>query len=489
MQPCVIYARVSTKEQQAEGYSIPAQLKAIREFCAREGLAPVEEFIEAESAGKAGRKRFAAMCAYLSANPEVRVVVAHKLDRLYRNFADQLRLEEELGIRARYVIGDTPPTPQGEFVRDVMLSNAKFYLRNLSEEVSKGMREKAEQGGWPFQAPIGYVNDRERRTIEPDDARADSVRYAFKRYASGGVSLSSLADELWRQGLRTKRGNALSVSVLHNLLRNPIYCGRIPYMGDVFPGAHQPLVSVELWEEVQEAFIPNRRRNNAKKRVYTLRDWLYCEECGCKITAGSHKGHVYYRCTNGRGGCSQRSYLREEALMDEVAEILSRIAVDQEIVEALAECARIAEATQHERARRAQDGVARALAANRSRASALLDGLLDGLVDEDAYRAKNEELQAERRALELELSAVERQGFRSSHQVEALARQGAGAHFDFTHASPAEKRKVLETVLCNATIKDGRIANYQYKDPFGFLEMDSKGALRHQWWAILDLNQ
>ncbi|MDP2233464.1 MAG: recombinase family protein, partial [Actinomycetota bacterium] len=64
MSQCVIYARVSTKEQADEGYSIDAQLKACRELCEREGLDVVAEFVEAESAGKAGRTRFAEMCAY-----------------------------------------------------------------------------------------------------------------------------------------------------------------------------------------------------------------------------------------------------------------------------------------------------------------------------------------------------------------------------------------------------------------------------------------
>ncbi len=97
MASCVVYARVSTKEQQAEGYSIPAQLKAIRAFCSEQGLSPTREFVETESAGHAGRTEFGSMCEYLRANPEVRSVVAHKLDRLYRNFSDQVTLEEELG--------------------------------------------------------------------------------------------------------------------------------------------------------------------------------------------------------------------------------------------------------------------------------------------------------------------------------------------------------------------------------------------------------
>lgn len=146
MDTCVIYARVSTKEQQDEGYSIPAQLKAIRGFCAEQGLTPVAEFVEAESAGRAGRKQFEAMLRFLVAHPDTRVVVAHKLDRLYRNFADQLALEEGLGARARYVMGDMPDTPQGELLRDVQLSVAKYYLGNLSEEVRKGMAEKVSEG-------------------------------------------------------------------------------------------------------------------------------------------------------------------------------------------------------------------------------------------------------------------------------------------------------------------------------------------------------
>jgi hypothetical protein len=32
------------------------------------------------------------------------------------------------------------------------------------------------------------------------------------------------------------------------------------------------------------------------------------------------------------------------------------------------------------------------------------------------------------------------------------------------------------------------IASYQYKDPFGVLEMDSSGAFCHSWWALEDLN-
>jgi hypothetical protein len=168
--------------------------------------------------------------------------VAHKLDRLYRNFADQIALEEVIGARARYVIGDVPDTPQGELLRDVQLSVAKYYLGNLSEEVKKGMNEKVAQGGWPHKAPLGYLNDKNTRSIVVDPERGPLITRAFERYATGLVSVTRLVEELNGLGLRTLRGAPVRSNTLDRLLRNPFYMGVITYGGESFTGAHAPLV-------------------------------------------------------------------------------------------------------------------------------------------------------------------------------------------------------------------------------------------------------
>lgn len=483
---CVVYARVSTREQAEEGYSIAAQLKAIREFCRTEGLSVAAEFVEADSAGKVGRSQFEAMCAFLETRLDVRIVVAHKLDRLTRNFSDALRLEA-LGVKDRYVISDFPEGPAGELARDVNLAVAKHYVNNLRFEVRKGMDEKVAQGGWPHRAPLGYLNDRATRTIVPDPATAPLVVHAFTRYASGLVSLSGLADDLNERGLRSRSGGRIIVSALHQMLKNPIYCGRIRYKGRIYPGAHEPLVPVSLFETVQEAFAPNRTKNNAQKRTYALRDFLYCAECGAKVTAGTHKGHVYYRCTHGKGECSQRSYVREEALSAEVAGLLARIAIGADVVSALVEEA-VALASQGDTGAQARCALEASLRANRARSSSLLDKLLDGVIPDDAYRLKAEELEREHDALELRLAELDCLPSRTSAQVEALARLAQGARWDFERGDLELKRRTLAAVLCNATVRDGCIASYQYKDPFGILEMSPEGAFRSPWWAIQDLN-
>ncbi len=64
-----LYARVSSKEQEKEGYSIPAQLKLLRDHASVHGLRVVQEFTDVETAKKAGRKAFGEMVAFLRKKP------------------------------------------------------------------------------------------------------------------------------------------------------------------------------------------------------------------------------------------------------------------------------------------------------------------------------------------------------------------------------------------------------------------------------------
>ena len=408
-------------------------------------------------------------------------VVAHKLDRLYRNFRDAMTLEEDLGVRARYVVSDIPNTPQGELLRDVNLSVAKYYLSNLREEVKKGMTEKVAQGGWPHLAPMGYLNDPATRSVLVDPLVAPLVHHAFKRYASGLVSMASLCDELNSMGMRTRGGKKVYVSKLDRMLKNPFYCGLVRWKGQLHQGLHDALVTPELFDTVQAAFAPNRTKNNPQTRSYVLRDFLWCAECGAKITAGTHKGHVYYRCTHGKGNCSQRSYIREQPLQSEVGEVLSRIAIGPDILAALVTEARIRENGNVDANTEQRQALETALAGNRRRAGALLDTLLDGVIDKETYSTKASDLENEKVTLERRLSALSEAPRGLTAQVEALARQAANARIDFDKADDATKREILAGVLCNLQVEGGHIASYQWKGPFDVLEMDSERAFISKW--------
>ena len=167
----VLYARVSSKEQEKEGFSIPAQLKLLKEYAAREGLSVVQEFVDVETAKQTGRTNFSEMIAFLRANPgvriilrlhpEARIILVEKTDRLYRNLKDWVMLDEidvEIHLVKEGVVLSRDSRSSEKFMHGIKVLMAKNYIDNLSEEARKGMQEKAEQGIWPTKTPLGYLN-------------------------------------------------------------------------------------------------------------------------------------------------------------------------------------------------------------------------------------------------------------------------------------------------------------------------------------------
>jgi site-specific DNA recombinase len=94
MKTAVFYARVSSKEQEREGFSIPAQLKLLREYASRNDVRCVKEFVDIETAKCSGRQNFEEMVKFFKHNHDCRIVLVEKTDRLYRNLRDAVTLED-----------------------------------------------------------------------------------------------------------------------------------------------------------------------------------------------------------------------------------------------------------------------------------------------------------------------------------------------------------------------------------------------------------
>jgi site-specific DNA recombinase len=90
----VIYALVSSKEQEKEGFSIPAQLRLLKEYAVAQGFTVVQKYVDVETAKQTGRAAFGEMVAYLKVHPSVRVMLVEKTDRLYRNLKDWVTVDE-----------------------------------------------------------------------------------------------------------------------------------------------------------------------------------------------------------------------------------------------------------------------------------------------------------------------------------------------------------------------------------------------------------
>jgi site-specific DNA recombinase len=262
MKKAVIYARVSSKDQEREGYSIPAQLKLLREYAARNEMQIMREFVDVETAKTPGRKRFGEMVHFFEQNGNPRCVIVEKTDRLYRNFRDCVTLEDlevEIHLAKEGQVIEKNARSQAKLVHGIQVVIARNYIDNLREEVRKGMREKAEQGIYPSRPPLGYRNNKLEHTIEIDPPNVPIAKRIFELYATGKYSLASL-----RKVIQAEFGKKFQKGYLHKLLRNPFYNGLFMWDGKKYRGTHPVFVHPAVFQRTQEVLNNFNRRGQKK---------------------------------------------------------------------------------------------------------------------------------------------------------------------------------------------------------------------------------
>ena len=333
----VIYARVSSREQEREGFSIPAQLKLLKEYALKNGFEVIKEYSDAETAKKAGRTNYNLMLDFLKSNPEIKTILIEKTDRLYRNFKDYVTLEDydlEIHLVKEGTIISKNSKSHDKFIHGIKVLMAKNYIDNLSEEVSKGLHEGLEQGFWPFSPPYGYKRG-EKKSLYIDSSKVLFVRKAFELFSTGQYSLRKLCEKLFEEGYYYQSQKPkITKTTLEAMLKNVIYTGQMRCNGIIYQGKHPAIISQELFEKTQHAF---KKANSSKVRKNF--DFLYpgvakCAVCGYSI-CGERKKYdkVYYRCSHNDPTCTNTLCISEKEMTASLRRHLLRIAIDEKLYE------------------------------------------------------------------------------------------------------------------------------------------------------------
>jgi site-specific DNA recombinase len=301
----ITYLRVSTTEQATrggrdEGFSLPAQREANSRKASSLDAAIIAEFVDAGESGTSVVRRsgLQEMLAFVREH-QVDYCIVHKLDRLARSRADDVAIHfalRQAGVTLVSTSENIDETPSGMLMHGIMSSIAEFYSRNLANEVTKGLVQKASLGGTVTRAPLGYKNihvsdelGRVNRTVDIDAERAHLITWAFYRYAEGDCSLSILLDELTNRGLTTRAtpkwpSKPLTITGVHKLLKNAYYKGEIHYKGVIYPGVHEPLVDPQTWQHVQDLLAANHNAAVYQRRnVHYLRGSVFCGDCDSRL--------------------------------------------------------------------------------------------------------------------------------------------------------------------------------------------------------------
>jgi len=333
----ILYCRKSQESEDRQVMSLDAQERELREKASVLGLDIVTVYQESMSAKSLGRPVFAQMLQDIRLG-KADAILCWKLDRLARNFIDAGQIIDMLqkSVIRSIQTYDKEYLPQDNvLMMAVELGMANQYSRDLSENVKRGNRQKLEQGGWPGNAPFGYLNNKVDKTLYIDPVHGKHVQMIYEYYSTGLYSFGQLAKKLYEVGLRSKSGKRVYKGQIQKILCNTFYHGIIKHNGKYYEGKHEHLVSKELFDKCQ-LVMESGSKPRRKKHIFPLVGLFTCAECGCAITAQKQKGYHYYHCTNGKGNCTQKpNYMREELLDEQLVTIFDQLYFDEEIIELL----------------------------------------------------------------------------------------------------------------------------------------------------------
>ena len=481
MKQAVLYARVSSKDQEKEGYSIPAQLKLLREYALKNDIKITREFVDVETAKTTGRKQFGEMVLYFERHPESRVVIVEKTDRLYRNFHDCVTLEDleiEIHLPKEGQVVSKDSKSQAKLVHGIQLVIARNYIENLREEVRKGMREKAAQGIYPSRPPLGYTNNKLTHTIEIDAEKASIAKRVFELYATGRYSLAEL-----RKIIRTETGKMFQKGYLHKLLKNPFYSGFFVWNGERYKGTHPLIISLELFRQVQEV-LDGHNRPRYRKHEFAFRGLLTCAFDNCTLTAEIKKQrYKYYRCTESKGKC-ELPYIREEALAERLGQVLQGIYIPDDVLGQLESSLSLDNRRMESEKKQQQEKLQQRLAGVRHRIDQAYMDKLDGKISELFWQRKTADWQLEEQQILMAMQGLETANPDMLLTAKRALELANKAYFLYVKQTPVEQAKLLKMVASNCRF-DGATLCPTYRKPFDVIFQRAKSK---EWRALRDSN-
>lgn len=467
----LIYCRKSTESEDRQVLSIPAQIEELTRLAERENIKVDRIFKESMSAKAPGRPEFNKLLELIEKNKDS-VLLAWKLDRLVRNPIDAGKIA---WLLQQGIIKEIKTYERSYFPTDnVLLMAVEFgmanqYIRDLSTNVKRGNRMKLERGGWTGAAPLGYLNNKADHTVYPDPAINSFIVRLFELFATGSHSLNDLSELFYSQGLRSKKGYKVHKSVLYRVIVNKFYYGIIERSGKSYQGAHQPLISKDLYDQCQRVMSGNRRKK--QKHFFPLTGYLSCTECGCMLTATIARDHVYYHCTNGKKlHMGKRDHIRSEKLNDQIAEHLKQVPFDKELVELMYQASKQKAVQEVEFTSGTRINMEKQLKLLQEKRRRIEESYFDGTLPKDHYNERILALDNEQVELTNQLKQLNEKinlgGDTTIEQTKKAFLTASYAEKDFLSGDDYKKRELAEILLSNIYMHGKNIQHLQYNHLF-----------------------
>ena len=342
-----LYARKSTESEEQQILSIDSQIKEMLAMAERDHLEVVEIKKESHSAKEAGQRPVFNEIVDEIKSGKFNEILTWAADRISRNAGDLGRIVDLMDSGKLHEIRTYGQkftnSPNEKFLLMILGSQAKLENDNKVENVKRGLRARCEMRLWPCIAPTGYLNSTSKEKschVEIDPHRAPVIKKMFEKIAyerySGRRLHAWLKNEI---KFATKNGKPLTISNIYIILRNHFYYGSFEYPkggGQWYTGKHTPIITKDLFDKVQESIVNYSVSGEAKEFAFTR--LMTCTLCGSGITAsekfkkqenGNVHHYVYYGCCRFQDKNCKSGYMREENLIEQLANLMDAIDLDE----------------------------------------------------------------------------------------------------------------------------------------------------------------
>ena len=343
-----LYARKSTESDEMQALSIDSQIKEMTAIAERLGLYVVEVKRESHSAKASGQRPVYKQLLQEIDQGKFNGVLTWAPDRLSRNAEDLgavVDLMDQGLLKEIRTYGQKfTNNPNEKFLLMILGSQAKLENDNKMVNVKRGLRARCEMGLWPSVPPTGYLShsDRNRKCeVIPDEHRAHVIKQMFEKVAYDGWSGRKIFKWLSEDiRFRTKHGKPLTLSNVYIILKSSFYYGEFEYpkgSGQWYVGKHEPIITKDLYNQVQDK-ITSENTVRTQDKEFAFTKMITCGLCGSGITAdekfknlkdGTTNRYVYYGCTKFRDKDCTCGYIREEDLIEQLANVLDVISLDE----------------------------------------------------------------------------------------------------------------------------------------------------------------
>ena len=456
------YLRVSSQVQRRRE-TIASQREGVLDHAGRRGWAIPDTCVFADDGFSGATLERPALEALRDgvASGEIETVLVWSIDRLSRNFAHQILLQEEFARTGATIVCVQEPdnaTPQGMLLRQILSVISEYERTQIAERSRRGKIHRARQGSLNMlsRAPYGYRLIRKTETcgarLEVDETEARVVRRIYDLYVREGLKMHAIGPRLDAHGVRPRHAQQWSCSTVAVILRNEAYVGKAAYLKTMNSGKrvrhnrtgrHKAgavrrltgrtarargewielpvpvIVDEAVFARAQQQRAVNRRFSPRKTIEQTLLQGL-CVCANCGYAMGRHSGNSsrkaprrhYYRChgidpwRRPHGAVCDNPAVRadelDEAVWKEVLALLENPELIQREINR-----RLAAANDTVTARRRTDTLHGELARIETRLRRLLDAYQEEVITLDELRERKAPLHTRQRAILSELESLQ----------------------------------------------------------------------------------